>query len=71
MTVIQEITRADGTKVIKTEVRIIEVNHVLFTRVINSKIFVVEMKRNEAISVAQVSRLCKIDDELFSTFAEI
>ena len=71
MTIIQEITKTDGTKRFKTEVRIIEGNHVEFTRVINSKIAIVEMKRDKAINIAQVSRLCKIDDELFRTFAEI
>ena len=65
MRIIQSISKADGTKSYTTEIEVINDYHIRFSRVINSTIYTVELKREQVITIGQLSNICRIDDEMF------
>jgi len=73
MTIIQTISKADGTKRIKTELNLIGVNTVTATRIINGSIYSYTIANDDdtgPVTMKQISALTKIDDDLFYTISD-
>ena len=48
-----------------TEINIISAKEVELTRLLNSKIETISLKRDHSITVAEIAKLSQIDDDMF------
>ena len=70
MTVITTISKGSDLIKTKTEVYPINEKRVMFTRIIDSEIYPIELIRDKPITAAQVANICKMEDDLFKSLSE-
>ena len=65
MTITTTFGRADGSFTTKTEVEIIDAQTCRFSRLIDSHLYFILLSKDAPITMKQVDKIIKLDDELF------